>query len=69
VITTRDLLSHLSGIRHYFKKGVKEEDEMSNAEYFFKDKFDSVEKSMELFQNDELLHAPGSFPRCMKTIF
>ena len=62
VITTRDLLSHLSGIRHYLKKGEKQPEdttEFSLAEYFLKEKFDSLEKAMELFQNDELLHEPG----------
>ncbi|CAG7819873.1 unnamed protein product [Allacma fusca] len=65
VITTRHLLSHLSGIRHYKKKGEKEkekndESEMSLKEYLLKEKFDSIEKSMELFINDELHHIPGT---------
>lgn len=62
-ITTRQLLSHLSGIRHYLTKEElemnSEIDEMNLKEYFLKDKFESVEKSLEIFQNDELLSEPG----------
>lgn len=61
-ITTRHLLSHLSGIRHYKRKGEKDKDdesEMNLKEYLLKEKFATVEKALELFKNDELFHAPG----------
>jgi len=60
-ITARHILHHLSGIRHYTKKGEKEDDEseMSLKEYYLKDNFSTVEKALELFQNDDLHHEPG----------
>ena len=39
VITTRHLLSHLSGIRHYLKKGEKECEESENREFLLKENF------------------------------
>jgi len=33
---------------------------MSLKEYFLKEKFESVDKALELFQNDQLLHEPGT---------
>jgi len=72
-ITTRHLLSHLSGIRHYCKKEDFRDENSPNkckkcktqeeteifGEMFLKEKFASVEASMKLFQNDELYHKPG----------
>lgn len=61
-ITVRQLASHTSGVRHYTKKGeVKEKrGRDSGKEFYFKEKIDSVEKSVDLFKNDELLFKPGS---------
>ncbi|ODM94905.1 Serine beta-lactamase-like protein LACTB, mitochondrial [Orchesella cincta] len=73
-ITTRHLLSHLSGIRHYIKKEDELDEKSPNkcskckaqeemeivGEFFLKDNFSSVEDSMKLFQNDELYHKPGT---------
>ena len=107
-ITTRQLVSHLAGIRHYSKinkeEGKKEASaaematsgktssrkekgsdqvpttkgkensltkgkestltysagEYALSEYHIKDEFDSVEKSLKLFADDDLMHAPGS---------
>lgn len=46
-ITTRQLLGHLSGVRHY-----SGEDEFNMKEY------GSLSESLEIFQNDTLLHKP-----------
>ncbi|ELT90093.1 hypothetical protein CAPTEDRAFT_89169, partial [Capitella teleta] len=74
-ITTRQLVSHMSGIRHYekdcgkkAKKAKKEgdEDEMNSQkelqmkEYYIKEKFTSVASSLNLFKNDELCSLPGT---------
>ncbi|CAL8130630.1 unnamed protein product [Orchesella dallaii] len=73
-ITTRHLLSHLSGIRHYVKKEDECDEKSPNkckkckaiidqeihGEFYLKDKFSSVEDSMKLFHNDELYHKPGT---------
>jgi serine beta-lactamase-like protein LACTB len=49
-ITTRQLLGHLSGIRHYQKPG-----ESSGTEHYF-----SIEESLKIFKDDPLLHEPGT---------
>ncbi|KAK6639306.1 hypothetical protein RUM43_007578 [Polyplax serrata] len=61
-ITVRQLASHTSGVRHYTKKGeVKEKrGRDSGKEFYLKEKIDSVEKSVDLFKNDELLFKPGT---------
>jgi serine beta-lactamase-like protein LACTB, mitochondrial len=76
-ITTRLLLSHLGGIRHYVKKGEKPESELSEPnskdkeksdkpkstrekEVYNKERFDSIEKALTLFQDDELMSKPGT---------
>lgn len=48
-VTTRQLASHLSGIRHYKGK------EFLIAKYY-----PTVTEGLEIFQNDPLLHKPGS---------
>lgn len=48
-VTTRHLLTHTSGIRHY-----------NPGEFDMKDHFDSVEAAMEIFQDDPLLFEPGT---------
>ncbi|XP_046543740.1 serine beta-lactamase-like protein LACTB, mitochondrial [Haliotis rubra] len=74
-ITTRQLLSHLGGIRHYGKEYMKDKDkadktsienaspekaEMEHLEYYLKKHFKSVKSSLELFKDDPLVHKPGS---------
>lgn len=91
-LTTRHLVSHLGGIRHYDRgymqkqkeqkeaqpageksadsvtKGGKDDvretlrltEEFDNPEYFIKRHFPSTEASLTLFQNDPLVHRPGS---------
>lgn len=50
LITARLLLGHLSGIRHYQKRG-----ESSGTEHYF-----TIEESMKIFKDDPLLHEPGA---------
>ena len=59
-ITVRQLCCHMSGVRHYTKKGEKDEDEFSLKEYFLKETFKSLDESIALFKDDELLCAPGA---------
>uniref|UniRef100_A0A4W3HXR1 Lactamase, beta n=1 Tax=Callorhinchus milii TaxID=7868 RepID=A0A4W3HXR1_CALMI len=85
-ITTRLLVSHLSGIRHYEKdvNKIKEQKEKRNneggtkseikenegkslqkkefehEEYYMKERFENVTKSLKLFQDDPLVFSPGT---------
>ena len=59
-ITVRQLCCHMSGVRHYTRKGENDEDEFSLKEYFLKETFKTTDESLKLFQDDELLSAPGS---------
>ena len=52
VITTRQLLAHLSGIRHY-------EGPTADAEIFSTKHFDSINDALKLFAGDALLAKPG----------
>ncbi|HMB89346.1 MAG TPA: serine hydrolase domain-containing protein [Rhodothermales bacterium] len=52
-ITTRHLLSHTSGIRHY--GGPRNEQELFNTKHY-----DSVGEALEIFENDPLLFEPGT---------
>ena len=47
-ITTRQLLGHLSGIRHY-----------RGDEFFNRDHYESVTQGLVIFQDDPLVHMPG----------
>jgi CubicO group peptidase (beta-lactamase class C family) len=47
--TIRQVAGHIAGIRHY--KG---------REFFISERYPSVTKSLDVFKNDSLLHAPGS---------
>jgi CubicO group peptidase (beta-lactamase class C family) len=49
-VTARQLLSHLSGIRHY-----RGDEELSVREY------PSLTAALAIFENDSLVHAPGAF--------
>ena len=48
-VTTREVLAHLSGIRHY-----KSDEEFNSTRHFA-----TVVESLEMFKNDPLLHEPG----------
>lgn len=50
-VTSRQLLGHLSGIRHYQPKDYLDNWDSKH--------FDTVRASLATFQNDPLLHAPG----------
>ena len=62
VITTRQLLSHTSGIRHYYYKDTNvSAGEINNCrEYYISEHYDNVESSMSLFKDDELSCKPGN---------
>lgn len=64
-ITIRHLASHTSGVRHYKKKGEKKDgtNRDSGKEFYFKDKIENTEKSIDFFKNDELLFKPGWYPK------
>lgn len=49
-ITTRQLLGHLAGVRHYNKPG-----ESTGKTHYF-----TIGETLTLFKNDPLLHAPGT---------
>ncbi len=71
-MTTRQLVSHTAGVRHYLKKGDKVDDESDTgdakyAEFRSKEKFESVESALNIFKNDELLSSPG-MPTCLFTL-
>jgi CubicO group peptidase (beta-lactamase class C family) len=48
-ITTRQLLGHLSGIRHY-----------GRSEYFNRHNYNSITEALSIFQNDSLNFPPGT---------
>ena len=48
-VTTREVLAHLSGIRHY-----KSDEEFNSTRHFA-----STVEALEMFKNDPLLHEPG----------
>ena len=54
-ITLRQLLSHMAGIRHY-----SDDKEFLSTEYYIKKHYNTVNDSLKLFCNDELLSAPGT---------
>ena len=61
-ITTRQLLSHMGGVRHYKITGTDADDLINNQkEMFTKKHFKSMEESLELFWNDDLINEPGTF--------
>jgi CubicO group peptidase (beta-lactamase class C family) len=47
-VTTRHLLAHLSGIRHY-----------GGDEFLGRDKYETVNAGLAIFKDDPLLHEPG----------
>jgi serine beta-lactamase-like protein LACTB len=62
-MTPRQLLSHLSGVRHYWKKDEAEATPKPDGEcqeFLSKEKYDAVEKALDIFKDDELLCKPGN---------
>ncbi len=64
-ITLRQLSSHMSGVRHYTKKGEKANDKEKKGdarfkEFYMNEKFDSVMDALSIFKDDELLSSPGT---------
>ncbi|CAF0878421.1 unnamed protein product [Adineta ricciae] len=60
-ITIRQLATHTSGIRHYWKKGeVETDDEFVLPEYYLTRSYPTVSEALSIFLHDELLHQPGS---------
>jgi serine beta-lactamase-like protein LACTB, mitochondrial len=55
VITTRELLGHLAGIRHYHSESI-EDPEVSNIAHFA----DPIQGGLRFFKNDPLLSKPGT---------
>ncbi|KAL3234168.1 hypothetical protein MRX96_022687 [Rhipicephalus microplus] len=66
VITLRDLVSHVAGIRHYAnsknssptKDGNSKDTEFS--EFYSNKKFSTTEEALQIFKDDPLLFAPGT---------
>lgn len=66
-ITTRQLMSHLSGIRNYNKNYMKLNKNEQNKEikstdlheFHIKKHYSTVEESMSIFKDDPLVHKPG----------
>ncbi|HEY6767770.1 MAG TPA: serine hydrolase domain-containing protein [Candidatus Sulfotelmatobacter sp.] len=54
-ITTRQLLGHLGGIRHY-KNESQDDPEIGNTHHFD----DPIQSGLKFFENDPLLSAPGT---------
>jgi serine beta-lactamase-like protein LACTB len=54
-ITTRELLGHLSGVRHYHSESI-EDPEVSNIAHFD----DPIQGGLRFFKNDPLLSKPGT---------
>ncbi|WP_191621153.1 serine hydrolase domain-containing protein [Marinihelvus fidelis] len=48
-VTTRGLLAHLAGIRHY-----------AGDEFMLRERYDTVDAGLAIFMNDPLVNAPGS---------
>ena len=61
-ITTRHLLSHTAGVRHYKTKiDASDEGKMNNLkEMFSKKHYQSVDESLKLFCDDDLIAKPGT---------
>ena len=54
-VTTRELLGHLGGIRHY-KSGSQDDPEVGNTKHFN----NPIQAGMKFFENDPLLSQPGT---------
>lgn len=63
-ITTRQLVSHIAGIRHYRKpqennNNKNNEKPRTSKEFYIKDRYETVEDSLKLFKDDDLMFKPG----------
>jgi serine beta-lactamase-like protein LACTB len=67
-ITSRQLMCHTSGIRHYKEQTQKEKKEREKAngegdtafaEFYLNKKFKTTRDALDLFINDELINEPG----------
>ena len=60
-VSSRQLLSHLGGIRHYSKLPPAEDtvEEFEHPEYYIKEHYKSVDEAVRLFAQDDLLAEPG----------
>jgi serine beta-lactamase-like protein LACTB, mitochondrial len=54
-ITTREVMGHLAGIRHY-KSGSQDDPEIGNTKHFD----DPIQAGLDFFKNDPLLSEPGT---------
>jgi serine beta-lactamase-like protein LACTB, mitochondrial len=54
-VTTRELLGHLAGIRHY-KSNSQEDSEIGNTKHFS----DPIQAGLDFFKNDPLVSKPGT---------
>jgi serine beta-lactamase-like protein LACTB len=54
-ITTREVLGHLGGIRHY-KSGSQDDPEVGNIKHFD----DPIQAGLKFFENDQLVSQPGT---------
>jgi serine beta-lactamase-like protein LACTB, mitochondrial len=54
-ITTREVLGHLGGIRHY-KSGSQDDQEVGNTKHFG----DPIQAGLKFFENDPLVSQPGT---------
>lgn len=54
-ITTREVMGHLGGIRHY-KSGSQDDPEIGNTKHFD----DPIQAGLDFFKNDPLLSEPGT---------
>jgi CubicO group peptidase (beta-lactamase class C family) len=54
-ITTREVLGHLGGIRHY-KSGSQDDPEVGNTKHFG----DPIQAGLKFFENDPLVSQPGT---------
>lgn len=53
-VTTRHLLGHLSGVRHYARNGQVQRNELQSTRHFT-----SLREGLEFFKDDPLQHSPG----------
>ncbi|GMT23678.1 hypothetical protein PFISCL1PPCAC_14975, partial [Pristionchus fissidentatus] len=60
-ITTRMLLSHTGGIRHYRKKDEPDPEWKAGGEVFTNKPFVNVTEALTMFSEDELVAEPGAF--------
>ena len=60
VVTTRQLLCHTGGLRHYHLSSETGNNFEEAVEYFITKKYNSVNDSLGLFASDDLVNKPGN---------